>query len=116
MPHMHVRGKAFKYEAEFPDGTKRVLLDVPRYDFNWQLSYTLAEPLKLPAGTRVRTTAVFDNSANNPANPDPAATVRWGPQTVNEMMLGYLEYYTPNPATAGLRTSRKPRRTAAGGE
>lgn len=96
MPHMHLRGKAFKFEAEFPGGEKRVLLDVPRFDFNWQLSYELAEPLKLPAGTRIRTTAIFDNSAGNPANPDPAAIVRWGQQTFNEMMLGYLEYYTPN--------------------
>jgi thiol-disulfide isomerase/thioredoxin len=101
MPHMHVRGKAFKYEVEFPDGRRETLLDVPRYDFNWQLAYTLKEPLRIPAGSIVRTTAVFDNSAGNPANPDPARAVRWGPQTVDEMMLGYLEFHTANDVTLG---------------
>ena len=95
MPHMHLRGKAFKFEAEFPGGARRVLLDVPRYDFNWQYTHQLAEPMKLPAGTVIHTTAVYDNSAANPANPNPAVTVRWGDQTVEEMMLGYVEYFVP---------------------
>jgi len=107
MPHMHVRGKAFKYEAEFPDGAKRVLLDIPRYDFNWQLSYQLAEPVKLPAGTVLRATAIYDNSANNPANPNPNVTVRWGPQTFNEMMLGYLEYFTASNELMPHRPGRR---------
>ncbi len=93
-PHMHLRGKAFKYEATFPDGRKQTLLDVPRYDFNWQLSYRLAEPLELPKGTTLNLTAWYDNSKNNPANPDPSRTVKWGPQTFDEMMIGYIEYYT----------------------
>lgn len=93
MPHMHVRGKAFRYELVQPDGEARTLLEVPRYDFNWQLSYRYAEPPLLPAGSRVRATGWFDNSANNPANPDPQRTVPWGPQTSDEMMLGYVEYY-----------------------
>jgi peroxiredoxin len=92
-PHMHLRGKAFRYEAILPDGEKQLLLDVPRYDFNWQLSYRLAEPLNLPAGSTLRATAVFDNSSENPANPDPTRTVRWGPQTYDEMMIGYVEYH-----------------------
>ena len=93
MPHMHVRGKACNYLAEFPDGTKKVLLDVPHYDFNWQLGYKLAEPLKLPKGTKIIYTAWFDNSENNPANPDPKKTVKWGPQTFDEMLLGYIEFH-----------------------
>jgi hypothetical protein len=96
MPHMHVRGKAFRYEAIFADDTRKTLLDVPRYDFNWQLAYRYAEPLTLPRGARLRATGWYDNSANNPANPDPTKTVRWGPQTADEMMLGYVEYYFPD--------------------
>ena len=96
MPHMHVRGAAFRYEAVLADGTVRTLLDVPRYDFNWQLSYRYAEPPTLPRGSKIRATAWYDNSTNNPANPDPTKTVRWGPQTYDEMMLGYVEYYIPS--------------------
>jgi len=92
-PHMHLRGKAFKYEAILPNGETQVLLDIPRYDFNWQLSYRLAEPLTLPAGSTIRATAWYDNSDKNPANPDSTRTVRWGPQTYDEMMIGYVEYH-----------------------
>jgi len=92
-PHMHLRGKAFHYEATTPDGKTQTLLDIPRYDFNWQLSYRLAEPLLLPAGSIIRATAWYDNSKNNPANPDPDRTVTWGPQTYDEMMIGYVEYH-----------------------
>lgn len=92
MPHMHLRGKAFRYVASLPDGTHRTLLEVPKYDFNWQLAYRFAEPLILPAGTTVQATGWFDNSSANPANPDPSASVHWGPQTTDEMMLGYVEY------------------------
>lgn len=93
-PHMHLRGKACRYELTRGDQTTTIL-DVPRYDFNWQLSYRLAEPLRLMAGDRLHFTAWFDNSDQNPANPDPSETVRWGPQTFEEMHLGYLEYYLP---------------------
>ena len=92
-PHMHLRGKAFRYEAILPDGRTQTLLDIPRYDFNWQLSYRFAEPVTLPAGSTLRATAIFDNSKDNPANPDPTRTVRWGPQTYDEMMIGYVEFY-----------------------
>jgi hypothetical protein len=95
LPHMHVRGKAARYEAVLPDGSRRLLLDVPHYDFNWQLPYRYAEPPTLPRGTRIVYTAWYDNSAGNPANPDPTKQVRWGPQTFDEMMLGYVEYYLP---------------------
>jgi peroxiredoxin/Ca2+-binding EF-hand superfamily protein len=92
-PHMHLRGKAFRYEAVLPDGTKQTLLDIPRYDFNWQLSYRFAEPVTLPEGTLLRAVAWYDNSEDNLANPDPNRTVRWGPQTTDEMMIGYIEYH-----------------------
>lgn len=97
-PHMHVRGKAFRYEVILPDGSARTLLEVPRYDFNWQLGYRFAAPPLIPAGSKVRATGWYDNSANNPANPDPKKNVRWGPQTYDEMMIGYVEYYLPGSA------------------
>jgi peroxiredoxin len=96
-PHMHFRGAAFKYEARYPDGTREVLLDVPRYDFNWQLRYDLAEPKPLPKGTKIVCTAVFDNSPDNPANPDPTATVRWGEQSWEEMMIGFYATVPAEP-------------------
>ncbi len=99
MPHSHLRGKAARYEATLPDGSKKLLLDIPRYDFNWQLNYQFAEPVRLPRGTTLTYTAWYDNSANNPANPAPTKTVRWGPQTTDEMMLGYVEYYSPGQQT-----------------
>ena len=102
MAHMHVRGKAFKFEAISPDGKTETLLDIPRYDFNWQLRYDYVMPRFLPRGTTLKITAVFDNSTENPANPDPTKNVRWGQQTYDEMMIGYLEHYTPlNPEVAG---------------
>ncbi len=87
-PHMHLRGKSFRYEAIWPDGRRETLLDVPRYDFNWQHSYVLAEPRRLPKGTTIHCLAHFDNSADNPANPDPRATVHWGDQSWEEMLIG----------------------------
>jgi len=99
MAHMHVRGKAFKFEVTPPGGgTPEVLLDIPRYDFNWQLRYDYAQPRFLARGSKVKITAVFDNSESNPANPDPTKNVRWGPQTQDEMMIGYFEYYTSSGA------------------
>ncbi len=95
-PHMHLRGKSFRYELEHPDGTRETLLDVPRYDFNWQLWYMLKEPKEIPAGSRMICTAVFDNSTDNPANPNPNRTVTWGEQTFDEMMFGF--YSTISPA------------------
>jgi hypothetical protein len=69
------------------------VLDIPEYDFNWQLRYELREPLDAPRGATLHGTAWYDNSPDNPANPDPGRTVRWGQQTYDEMMLGYVEYY-----------------------
>lgn len=95
MPHMHVRGTAYRYELQRADGTRRTLLDIPRYDFNWQLEYQLAQPVPVQRGDRLIGTAWFDNSADNPANPDPTRWVTWGEQTSDEMKLGYLSYYVP---------------------
>jgi len=94
MPHMHLRGKAFKYELLKKNGERETLLEVPRYDFNWQLRYELKEPLALPGGSRIEVTGVFDNSSENPANPDPNHTVRWGDQSDEEMLIGYVECVT----------------------
>ena len=88
LPHMHLRGKSFRYEAVYPDGAREVLLDVPNYDFNWQLRYVLAEPKLMPKGTRLHCIARFDNSADNPDNPDPTKTVGFGLQSTDEMMQG----------------------------
>ena len=90
-PHMHLRGKSFRYVARRPDGSEEILLSVPRYDFDWQLSYLLANPMPLPEGTELRAEAVFDNSAANPYNPDPSRRVFFGLQTEEEMMIGYFE-------------------------
>ena len=107
LPHLHVRGKACRYEVIRSDGARTTLLDIPRYDFNWQLLYRYAEPLALTAGDRLVFTAWYDNSEGNPANPDPTKTVRWGPQTFDEMHLGYVEYFVPglppNASAPGLR-------------
>jgi peroxiredoxin len=94
-PHMHVRGKSFKYELELPDGTREVLLDVPRYDFNWQLWYMLKQPKHIPKGSKMVCTAFFDNSSENPANPDPSQEVIWGEQTWDEMMFGFYSTIRP---------------------
>jgi hypothetical protein len=91
-PHMHLRGKDMTYTATYPDGRKEVLLRVPKYDFGWQTDYWLAQPLLLPKGTKVHVAAHFDNSPANRANPDPKATVRWGDQTWEEMMIGFFTY------------------------
>ena len=117
MPHMHLRGKDFEYRAIYPTGEAETLLRVPKYDFNWQLYYYVAGPKKLPQGTRIECTAHFDNSANNPANPDPKAEVKWGDQSWEEMMIGWFDVAfpasldpvkmvrpdkTPPPAKSGL--------------
>jgi hypothetical protein len=98
LPHMHLRGKACRYRAVSASGESRLLLDIPRYDFNWQLLYRYREPQLVSRGESIKFTAWFDNSAQNPANPDPTQTVRWGKQTNDEMHLGYVEYYIPGKA------------------
>lgn len=91
-PHMHLRGKDMKFEARYPDGREEILLSVPNYDFDWQLFYYPEELLELPAGTRIDITAHYDNSANNPNNPDPTRDVYFGTASTDEMMFGIFEY------------------------
>lgn len=99
-PHAHVRGKAVRYEVKRPGEQLTTLLDVPRYDFNWQFVYRYADPQPLPKGSSMNYVGWYDNSAANPANPDPSAAVKWGPQTNEEMHLGYLEYVFDMPPVA----------------
>jgi hypothetical protein len=100
-PHMHVRGKDMTYIAHYPDGRDETLLSVPRYDFNWQITYELAEPKLLPKGTRLEVIAHFDNSPANRFNPDPAREVRWGDQTWEEMMIGFFGTVRDLPRAGG---------------
>jgi hypothetical protein len=100
LPHMHFRGKSFEYRVTYPSGEKETLLGVPHYDFNWQLTYVLSEQKLLPKGTVIECTAHFDNSANNPHNPDPAKEVHFGEQTWEEMMIGFLDVAVPLNKTA----------------
>jgi hypothetical protein len=93
-PHMHLRGKRFEYDIVHADGSVETLLRV-NYHFHWQLSYKLAEPRVLKAGTRLRAIAWYDNSRNNPHNPDPKKTVKWGDQTSDEMMVGFFDVAVP---------------------
>ena len=103
-PHMHFRGKYMSYTAEYPDGTSELLLSVPKYDFNWQFSYRLQEPLFLPAGSKLIAEGAMDNSDRNPGNPDPTRPVFFGLQTMHEMFFGFttLRYdgNTPRPRLA----------------
>jgi hypothetical protein len=96
LPHMHVRGKDMRLELEYPDGHREVVLDVPKYDFNWQLWYNFETPLLVPKGSRLHCIAHFDNSEGNPFNPDPTKTVTWGEQTWEEMMFGFYSAMDPN--------------------
>ncbi len=91
LPHMHLRGKSMEIRAIYPTGEKEVLVWVPRYDFNWQLWYQMPEPKLLPKGTRIEATGTFDNSRNNPHNPDPTVEVRYGDQSWEEMMMGFFD-------------------------
>ena len=93
-PHMHLRGKHFEYDIVHPDGSVETLLRV-NYHFHWQMSYRLVEPRVLKAGTKLQAIAWFDNSRKNPHNPDPEQTVRWGPQTYDEMMVGFFDLAVP---------------------
>ena len=109
LPHMHLRGKSFRYVAHYPDGEDDVLLDVPNYDFNWQNRYVLSEPLTIPAGTVLECIATFDNSEDNLSNPDPSAEVYWGEQSWEEMMIGYFDVAeNEEQVIAGRNRSRSP--------
>jgi len=114
LPHMHLRGKSAKYEAFYPDGTHEVLLHVPEYDFNWQTTYRYETFKDVPAGTKLVLTTTWDNSADNPYNPDPTETVYFGEPTTAEMSFGFMDYFEVDPSqapvagTGGGRTSGFP--------
>ncbi|MCW8194567.1 redoxin domain-containing protein [Proteobacteria bacterium 005FR1] len=91
-PHMHFRGKEMKFTAKLPDGSTKVLMNVPDYSYNWQPTFALEEPIYLPAGTEVTVSGAFDNSKYNPANPDPSKELTFGLQTWDEMFIGYFSY------------------------
>jgi hypothetical protein len=91
MPHMHLRGKDFEFTAIYPTGEKQTLLNVPHYSFSWQLVYYPASDIVIPKGTKLHCVAHFDNSANNPFNPDPSKEVKWGDQSWEEMMIGFFD-------------------------
>jgi hypothetical protein len=115
-PHMHLRGKAFEVSVVFPDGKHEELLRVPRYDFNWQTTYFLAKPMVLPKGTVLEYTATFDNSPNNPHNPDPSKIVYWGDQSWEEMNIGFTELAfdaSADPDVAVLSGTTRPGSTWA---
>ncbi|MBB73910.1 MAG: hypothetical protein CMJ75_05280 [Planctomycetaceae bacterium] len=107
-PHMHLRGRSFRFTAHTP-ARKEVLLDVSQYDFNWQHAYKFVKPLELTAGLEIECVAEYDNSRQNLVNPDPTATVRWGDQSWEEMMVAYLEVAIPRgspQADRGAETAR----------
>jgi hypothetical protein len=106
LPHTHVRGKQWRYDVTYPDGRNEIILSVPKYDFNWQTDYIFKEPLKLPKGTRIHATAWYDNSRNNPSNPDPSIDVTWGDQTWDEMMFTSLNYTLNTPPLPSAAAKR----------
>lgn len=103
--HMHLRGKSYAFRFTYPDGRSETLFEVPQYDFNWQRSYLLTEPIRVPKGTQVEFTGTYDNSARNRFNPDPNQTVVWGEKTVDEMMQGRI-FWESEPERLNL-TVRK---------
>jgi hypothetical protein len=116
LPHMHLRGKDFEYRVTYPSGEKETLLAVAHYDFNWMLTYDLAQPKVLPKGTVIECTAHFDNSANNKYNPDPTKEVHFGEQTWEEMMFGSFDVSVPmNKTVMDLMLPKKPAAQAGSG-
>ncbi len=105
--HMHYRGKSMTTEAIYPDGRREVILNVPHYDFRWQETYFLKNPFLLPKGTKLVTTAYFDNSLDNAQNPDPSKAIRWGEPSDEEMMGFWLQFADPKPVDEKTVASRK---------
>lgn len=106
-PHMHYRARDVVYELARPDGRREILLSVPRYNFEWQLVYRLQEPLYVEQGSTLTVTTHYDNSPNNPANPDPAKAIRWGDKSEEEMMTSWIEYLDASPRRPATESARK---------
>lgn len=114
LPHAHYRGRAAKFTAFYPDGQDEILLSVPKYDFNWQPTYFFQKPKFVPAGTKIVMDMTWDNSAQNPLNPDPTKEVHWGDQTWEEMNVGWFRYRVADDADRAQAAAEK-LRTVAGG-
>ncbi len=110
LPHMHLRGKDFKFTFTKPGESPQTVLSVPAYDFAWQTYYVLKDPIVLPKGSRIDCLAHFDNSSDNPYNPDPSKLVLWGEQTFEEMMIGYLDMDVPIGADVLKSNDFRPKR------
>ncbi|MFY9574526.1 MAG: thiol-disulfide isomerase, partial [Blastocatellia bacterium] len=110
-PHTHLRGKSWEYRVVYPDGRAEVVLSVPKYNFNWQTYYLFTRPLSVPKGTRLEARAHYDNSTANKWNPDPKVSVRWGPQTWEEMQYSGITYSVDDqprePVSPGSRNEQK---------
>jgi len=113
LPHMHLRGKDFEYRVKYPDGRVETLLNVPHYSFSWQLSYLPKQDLVLPAGAVIECTAHYDNSANNPDNPDATTIVHPGDQSWDEMMIGFFDVAIDPQMDPGKMTIKRPKPSAA---
>ncbi len=114
MPHAHFRGKSAEFSVIYPDGTEKLLLSVPNYDFNWQTSYEFAEPEFIPAGSKIKQTNWWDNSGQNPANPDPTIEVTWGEQSWEEMLFGAMSMrFLGEEEAAKFREAAKPTTVAS---
>jgi len=118
LPHMHLRGKSFEYRVIYPSGETETLLSVPHYSFSWQLTYYLDKPKVLPKGTVIECTAYFDNSLNNPDNPDPTKEIKFGEQSWDEMMIGFFDVSVPLNVTTMdlLRAPKAAKKDNSGGE
>lgn len=112
-PHMHFRGKAARISAKYPDGSTEILLEVPNYDYNWQTHYLYNEPKFIPAGTRIESDLWYDNSAENPTNPDPTVSVDWGLKSTDEMSYGWINFCNAEPEDFENSSARD---LAGGGE
>jgi hypothetical protein len=112
-PHMHLRGKSLRWVIVYPDGREQTILDVPKFDFNWQFNYELKEPLKIPAGSKILGLGVYDNSVKNRWNPAPHLPVYWSEQSWDEMYQAFTEYTVDSQVLSGpgarLTTSQQPR-------
>ena len=96
LPHMHFRGKSMRFNAHYPDGSEQELINIANYNYNWQISYKLEEPILMPAGTRIEAIGTYDNSTQNKSNPDPSRSVPWGDQSWDEMFFGAMSWKNVN--------------------
>ena len=101
LPHMHFRGKSMRFNAHYPDGTEQELINIANYNYNWQISYKLEEPILMPAGTRIEAIGHYDNSTQNKANPDPSRSVPWGDQSWDEMFFGAMSWKNVDQSRSG---------------